>query len=77
MKKIHVEPIFRFMKENNLTKTQFCKLCGFSLATLHKILYEENDNISYWTFRNLLMATNIPSDEIMYGQKIDRSNKVK
>ena len=30
--------IFRYLKENNLSKSKFCKLCKISPSTLNKIL---------------------------------------
>ena len=32
------EAIIKYLKENNLTKTQFCKLCNISIYTLNNLL---------------------------------------
>lgn len=36
--KINTKLIEDYIKENNLTKTEFCKLCKISTKTLYKIL---------------------------------------
>lgn len=36
--KVNVNLIYNFIKSNNLTKTQFCKLCKINYATFTKIL---------------------------------------
>ena len=42
---INTKLIDNFLKENNLSKTQFCKLCNISLQTL-KNVYLSNNKIS-------------------------------
>ena len=37
------DTLINFMKENNLTKKEFCKRCGFCCATLNTILYEKGN----------------------------------
>lgn len=34
--------ILDFMKEHNLSKSKFCKLCGFGMTTLNKILNDDH-----------------------------------
>lgn len=41
---INVTMIENYRKENNLTKTSFCKLCKISVSTYNKILKGENFN---------------------------------
>lgn len=36
--KFKTEIILNYIYENNLTKTQFCKLCNISYGTLNKVL---------------------------------------
>ena len=40
-KTIKVYIIEKFMKDNNLTKTKFCKMCGISVYILNKILADK------------------------------------
>lgn len=40
---INTKLIENFMKEKNLSKTQFCKLCKISPRTLEKIFNDEYD----------------------------------
>ena len=39
--KVHI--IEKFMKDNNLSKTKFCKMCRISLATYDKILQNKTN----------------------------------
>lgn len=43
MKTIKVNVIKKFMKDNNLSKTKFCKICGIGLATFDKILLDKTN----------------------------------
>lgn len=40
---IKTEIIENFIQENNISKTQFCKLCKINLKTLNKILSNNTD----------------------------------
>lgn len=42
---VKTEKIEEYIKENNLTKREFCKLCKISPSTLNKILKTENFNL--------------------------------
>ena len=33
--------ILDFMKDKNLSKSKFCKLCGFGMTTLNKIMNDD------------------------------------
>lgn len=44
--KFKKEIIDNYLKENKISKTRFCKLCGISPYTLKKILNNENYEIS-------------------------------
>lgn len=39
---IKVEIIEKFMKENKISKTAFCKMCKISLSTLNKIIDKDD-----------------------------------
>ena len=41
MRKIKTSLIQKYIKENNLTKQQFCKKCNISTSVLNKILNEQ------------------------------------
>lgn len=44
--KFKKETIDNYLKDNKISKTRFCKLCGISPYTLKKILNNENYEIS-------------------------------
>ena len=61
----NIERIMGFMKENNLSKRKFCKLCGFSMTTLNKVL---NDDLSLRSpvLLKLSRAMNVEIKELFY-----------
>ncbi|MCH5164393.1 MAG: helix-turn-helix transcriptional regulator [Clostridiales bacterium] len=40
------EIIESYLKENNLSKSKFCKLCGISTCTLNRVMNNKNCRIS-------------------------------
>ena len=40
--KINIEIIEKFIKENKISKTAFCKMCKISLSTLNKIMTNDD-----------------------------------
>lgn len=40
---INVNLIKNYLKENKMSKTKFCKLCGINFSTLNKILNNQKD----------------------------------
>jgi len=40
--KFNIEFFDNFLKENHLTKKEFCKKCGISVSSLRKIYNQEN-----------------------------------
>lgn len=40
---IKIEIIEKFMKENKISKTKFCKMCKISSNTLNKIITKDNN----------------------------------
>ncbi len=40
------EIIENYLKENKMSKTKFCKLCGINLCTLMKVMNNENYRIN-------------------------------
>jgi len=59
--------ILNFMKENNLTKTEFCNQCGISMSTLNRIFkgYQADTK----TLIKFVKILNIPFEELFYSQK--------
>lgn len=45
MRKVKKYNFEKFMKENKLNKTQFCKNCNVSLKTFNNLLKGENPNL--------------------------------
>ena len=43
--KVNVEKYEKFMKEHQLTKSEFCKKCGISVKTFNNILKGSNPQI--------------------------------
>ncbi|MBE7075096.1 MAG: helix-turn-helix transcriptional regulator [Clostridiales bacterium] len=43
MSYVNINKINKFIKDNKLTKTQFCKQCGISKSTLYVILKEKGN----------------------------------
>lgn len=43
---IKTEIFENYMKEHNLTKSKFCKLCGISEQTFNKIISRQNFRVS-------------------------------
>lgn len=43
---IKTEIFENYMKEHNLTKTNFCKLCGINVSTFNRIVSRQNFRIS-------------------------------
>ena len=62
-----LELITNFMKENNLTKTQFCKLCGFSIPTLKKV-FRNDLSLRLPVVFKLSRAMGIEPKELFYKQ---------
>ncbi len=44
--KFKTEIIENYLKENKISKTKFCKLCGITLSTLMRIMNNENYRVS-------------------------------
>ena len=42
---IDVKMIEEYLEKNHFTKTEFCKRCGISMATLNRILLNQNINV--------------------------------
>jgi predicted transcriptional regulator len=64
-KKIKTNVIEHFIKENQLSKTRFCKLCDISLSTFRKIMAQD------YRFRlkaifKIANAMNIPVGNLFY-----------
>lgn len=60
---INTDLIKNYMKENRLTKTEFCKLCGLSKSSLNKVL-NGNLNIYISTLFKVSKAINVKFSEI-------------
>ncbi len=44
--KFKTEIIENYLKENKISKTKFCKLCGITPSTLRRIMNNENYRVS-------------------------------
>lgn len=61
---IKTEIFKNYMKENNLTKTQFCKLCGIGLSTLNKLLNNKYHHLSMLVLCKIANATKISINDM-------------
>ena len=43
MIKLNIDIILDYIKNNNLTKKEFCKLCDISLGALYKMIRNKDD----------------------------------
>ena len=62
--KVNIELITNYLKENNLSKTKFCKVCNVSIKTLNKILSGNLNFIIHLLFR-IVNVLNIEFYEIL------------
>lgn len=60
---INTDLIKNYMKENKLTKSDFCKLCGLSNGSLNKVL-NGNLNIFISTLFKISITINVKFSEI-------------
>ena len=65
MKNYKIELITNYMKENNLSKTAFCKQCKISYGVLNKIL-KDKSNIRLNVFFKIAKVLNIKVYELWY-----------
>lgn len=63
MRKIKVELIDKFIKQNNISKSKFCKLCKISPETLKKIY--ERDNARLLTLTKISIITKVPINKFI------------
>lgn len=56
------------MKEHNLSKSKFCKLCGFGMTTLNKILNDDH-SLRLNVLRKLSKTMDIEIKDIFSEQK--------
>lgn len=77
MKNIINTKVFeKYMKENGLNKTQFCKLCGIGLRTFNKLITNNYQNLSAMVLCKIAKATNIKTDQMFnWRYYIDLCNK--
>ncbi len=54
--KVNTEFILNYIKENNLTKKEFCRQCGISPSTLNSIL--NGNNIKLSSLKKLITKLN-------------------
>lgn len=57
--KIRINLIKFFMRENNLSKKDFCKLCNISIRTLNK-LFENDHNFGIQNLVNISDIIHVP-----------------
>jgi predicted transcriptional regulator len=60
--KLKTELITNYIKENNLTKAAFCKLCSVSLGSLNKLL-SNNPNTRLLTILKVLRTADIRGND--------------
>lgn len=65
MKYYKIKFIINFMKENNLSKTAFCKQCKISLRSLNKI-FNDDPCLRLRTFSKISKVLNIKVYELWY-----------
>lgn len=42
---VNTKMIYDYIKDNNLSKTEFCKLCKIGVSTLNRIMTNNNFNL--------------------------------
>lgn len=62
---INVKVFENYMKENNLNKTQFCKLCGIGLSTFNKLITNNYKHLSTMVLCKIANATNITPNQML------------
>lgn len=60
---INTDLVFNYLKENNLTKTQFCKLCKITSSTLNKVLNNKH-NLKLRTLFKIARQLNVKISEL-------------
>lgn len=64
MKYYRLNVIDNYLKIHNLSKTQFCKLCGISMKTLKKI-YADCGHIKLKTFLKILNVIQVSPSQLL------------
>ena len=62
---INVQVFEKYMKENNLNKTQFCKFCNINLSTLNKLLNNKYHHLSMLVLCKIHTATKISVNKML------------
>ena len=62
--KINIQIIENYLKQHNLTKTKFCKICNISLSTFNRLM-NNNTKVSAKAIYNISVATKISADVII------------
>lgn len=63
---VNTKIIAKYMFDNYLTKTAFCRQCNICLATFYKIF--NNENVTLAPLNKISKAINVPIDEL-YSEK--------
>ena len=61
---INTQIIDKFIKENSLTKKEFCKMCDISLSTLYNI-YDGKCNLRINKVFNIAVVTNVRMKDLI------------
>lgn len=69
--KARAEVIMQYIKEHNLTKKEFCKLCNIGKSTLYRVLKGEN---GYDPLFKIAFATKIPMKDLLIIELVERNN---
>ena len=63
----NAEFILNYMKENNLSKTKFCKLCHIGMSTLNKFL-QDNPSLRLPALRKLAKGMEVDLKNLLYRE---------
>ena len=64
MKGINYQLILDYIKNNKLSKSDFCKVCKISIGTLNNILINNVQNMRYTTIRKLCYYTKLNAHKL-------------
>ena len=59
---VNTEIIDNYLKENKLSKTKFCKVCGISRGTLEKVM--KNENVRITVLFKIARVLNVPIHQL-------------
>ena len=66
--KINKEIIVNYIKNNHLSKTKFCELCGITRPTFYRLLANK-ENISTQSILRITRTMNIKFADILYKKE--------